>query len=186
MVATYSTMQELGALAPSFSLPNVCADNELICLDDFKQQPLLIMFICNHCPFVVHVISQLAQLANDYKDKGFSVVAISSNDVVNYPQDGPEHMAEFAQQHGFEFAYCYDQSQQVAKDYDAACTPDFFIYDQHHKLRYRGQMDSSRPGNDEPVTGIDLKNAMQAILDGKKPDSAQVPSIGCSIKWRSE
>jgi len=143
------------------------------------------MFICNHCPFVLHVMPELAELANKFTTQGFAVIAISSNDVSTYPQDGPKHMAMFADQNGFEFPYCYDQSQQVAKAYDAACTPDFFVYDKQHKLRYRGQMDNSRPGNDLPVTGHDLKAAMQAILEGKLPDPNQQPSIGCNIKWRS-
>ena len=185
MVATYSTMQQLGAQAPSFSLPDVCAADSLVSLEQFIGQPLLVMFICNHCPFVLHVMPQLALLANNFTTKGFAVIAISSNDADTYPQDGPEHMADFAKQNGFGFAYCYDQSQQVARAYDAACTPDFFVYDQQHKLRYRGQMDSSRPGNHQAISGLDLATAMQAVLDGKTPEPDQQPSVGCSIKWRS-
>ncbi len=185
MVATYSTMQELGNDAPGFSLPNVRSNNTLVDLQQFADKPLLIMFICNHCPFVLHIMPELAELANKYMEQGFAAIAISSNDVVTYPQDSPQKMAEFADQYAFQFPYCYDESQQVAKDYDAACTPDFFVYDQQHKLRYRGQMDDSRPSNDLPVTGHDLEAAMQAILDSELPDSNQQPSIGCNIKWRS-
>lgn len=184
MVATYSTMQALGAPAPGFSLPNVCADNSLVGLEQFAGKPVLVAFICNHCPFVVHVMPELAELANTFVAQGFATVAISSNDVQTYPQDGPEHMAEFAKQNGFEFAYCYDETQQIAKAYGAACTPDFFVYDRQHRLAYRGQMDDSRPGNGQAVTGVDLVSAMQAILDGGVPSPHQKPSIGCNIKWR--
>ena len=185
MVAVNSTMQELGSRAPQFDLPDVSDDDKLISLQTFAGQPLLVMFICNHCPFVVHIIEELTATANHFQRQGFGVVAISANDIENYPQDGPGPMREFAQQHGFQFAYCYDQSQQVAIEYGAACTPDFFVYDSHHQLRYRGQFDAARPSNAVVVDGADLREAMQALLDGDEVTQEQRPSIGCNIKWRA-
>ncbi|MBT8116000.1 MAG: thioredoxin family protein [Arenicella sp.] len=183
MVATESLMQTLGTSVPQFSLPDVTQIDAKASLPDYQGKPLLIMFICNHCPFVIHIISQLSSIANEYHDKGFGVVAISSNDVETYPQDGPVPMRKFAAQYGFSFPYCYDSSQQVAKNFGAACTPDFFVYDADHELVYRGQFDASRPGNNELVTGIDLRSALQAVLDGAAPLQNQLPSIGCNIKW---
>ena len=183
MVATISNMQELGTKRPEFELPDMVGGGT-INSNDFAAKPMLVMFICNHCPYVVHLIQELSVLANEYQKKGVSVFAISSNDVQNYPQDGPTQMALFAQQHGFEFAYCYDQSQQVAKDFGAACTPDFFVYDAAHRLAYRGQMDDSRPGNNLPVSGSDLKAALDAVLSEEKPLDKQVASVGCNIKWK--
>ena len=177
-------MQELGSMAPGFSLPNTGDQGGSITLQDFSGKPLLVTFICNHCPFVIHVIDRLASLGNEYQAQGFGVIAISANDVQNYPQDAPEHMTEFARRYQFEFPYCYDETQDVAKSYGAECTPDFFVYDADHKLRYRGQMDDSRPGNSIVVTGRDLDDAMQAVLQGREVNSDQKPSIGCNIKWK--
>ena len=185
MAAVQSTMQDLGGSASSFSLHNVRQDDHYVTLDDFAGQPLLLMFICNHCPYVIHLIDELSVVGNRYQDLGFGVLAISSNDVTLYPQDGPDAMRVFADNHEFEFPYAYDESQSVAQAYGAACTPDFFIYDQFHKLQYRGQMDSSRPSNDEPVTGCDLISALEAVLKGRAVEIKQTPSIGCNIKWKS-
>ena len=184
MSATNSTMQSLGSSVPSFSLLNVSTNSQLH-LSNFVGKPLLIMFICNHCPYVIHLIKELAVLANEYQKKGFGVIAISSNDVDNYPQDSPQVMVKFAQQYGFEFPYCYDESQQVAINFQAACTPDFFIYDQTHNLVYRGQMDSSRPSNEITVTGEDLRKALTAADKNEAVDTQQIPSVGCNIKWKS-
>ena len=184
MVAVLSTMQELGSSAHEFSLPDVTDGNRSVSLEDAAGKPLLLMFICNHCPYVIHIINELALLANEAQQNGFAVMAVSSNDVENYPQDGPGPMAEFADQYGFRFPYLYDESQQVALAYRAACTPDFYLFDKNHRLQYRGQMDSARPGNDQPVNGEDIRSAMGAILAGKSPAELQKPSMGCNIKWR--
>lgn len=183
MVAVTSTMQTLGSAAPKFSLPDVTADNQLGSASNCVAQPMLVMFICNHCPYVVHIMSELTTLANQAKRDGFAVFAISSNDALNYPQDGPEAMAGFARQYGFQFPYLYDETQQVAKDFGAACTPDFFVYDAEHCLRYRGQMDESRPGNNSPVSGDDLSAALSSVLSGQAVVEKQTPSVGCNIKW---
>jgi len=185
MVAVLSTMQDLGSLAKPFSLPDVTDDDRLVLLESVTNQALLLMFICNHCPYVIHVIAELVELANRAKQKGFAVIAISSNDVQNYPQDGPEAMNTFARQYGFEFPYLYDESQDIAKAYGAACTPDFFVYDSNHRLQYRGQMDDSRPGNGKLVTGADLQAALDSIRGGRVPSDKQTPSMGCNIKWRA-
>ena len=142
------------------------------------------MFICNHCPFVKHVNRELVNLAKDYQPRNISFVAISSNDVENYPQDGPERMKETAEQEGYTFPYLYDESQQVARDYQAACTPDFYLFDPEMQLVYRGQLDSSRPGNGIPVTGVDLRNALDKLIAGEAISEDQIPSIGCNIKWK--
>jgi len=184
MVAVQSTMQAIGSDAADFCLPDVCAKQNLS-LSDMGSKPLLVMFICNHCPFVVHIADRMAEVGNQALKDGFSVVAISSNDVENYPQDGPEAMAVFSEKYGFEFPYLYDERQAVAKAYGAACTPDFFIFDADHRLRYRGQMDSSRPSNGEPVTGNDLSAALAAVKSGLPVNENQLPSIGCNIKWKA-
>lgn len=182
MVKTASTMLPLGTQAPAFSLPNI--DGTTVSNSDFQGAPaLLVMFICNHCPFVKHVAEGIATLAKDYQAKGVAVVAISSNDVEHYPQDGPEEMSKEAAAQGYTFPYLYDASQEVAKDYRAACTPDFYVFDADQKLVYRGQMDSSRPGSEIPVTGEDLRAALDAVVAGNEPNADQVPSIGCNIKW---
>lgn len=183
MVKTASTMLPLGTTAPDFSLPGV--DDSVVSRSDFAGRPLLVIFMCNHCPFVIHLRSALAQFADDYQAKGLAVVGISSNDVENYPQDGPEQMKAEAESAGYHFPYLYDADQTVAKAYCAACTPDFFLFDQDHSLVYRGQFDSSRPGNDVPVTGEDLKAACDAVLAGTEVSTDQKPGIGCNIKWKA-
>lgn len=185
MVATRSSMLALGGSAAHFELADVSNNNELVSLADFKDRPLLIMFICNHCPFVVHLLPTLATLANSAKVNGMGVVAISSNDAQAYPQDGPQAMNEFAQHHAFDFPYLYDQSQSVAKAYQAACTPDFYLFDKSHILVYRGQMDGARPGNGVAVSGEALQSAIEAVLCNQHVSQEQLPSVGCSIKWLS-
>jgi len=182
MVRTASTMMPLGTSAPEFSLPNV--DGQTVSLSDFAGQPLLVVFMCNHCPFVIHLRSSLASFAREYTTKGLAIVGISSNDAQAYPQDGPEEMKQEAQAAGYVFPYLYDESQAVAKAYRAACTPDFFLFDQNHKLVYRGQFDNSRPKSEIPITGEDLRAAVDALLDGKPVTERQMPSIGCNIKWK--
>ena len=182
MAQTPSNMLALGTAAPLFNLQDT--DGKSCKTSDFDGQPLLVMFICNHCPFVIHVAGELARLGRDYMAKGVGVVAISSNDIVKYPQDRPELMAVEKKKHGYPFSYLFDETQAVAKAYQAACTPDFYLFDKTHKLVYRGQLDASRPGNGKPVTGTDLRLAIDAVLAGKKPDADQKPSIGCNIKWR--
>ncbi|MEQ9409202.1 MAG: thioredoxin family protein [Fuerstiella sp.] len=182
MVKTASTMLPLGTSAPDFSLPNV--DDSIVSLADYAGKPLLVIFMCNHCPFVIHLRSALADFAKEYQQKGLAVVGISSNDVEGYPQDGPEEMKQEAAAAGYKFAYLYDADQSVARAYKAACTPDFFLFDADHALVYRGQFDSSRPGNDIPITGSDLKAACDAVLSGNDVPTDQKPSIGCNIKWK--
>jgi peroxiredoxin len=183
MVAVNSTMLPLGTAAPDFQLPDT--NGKSVSLSDFKGKPLLVMFICNHCPYVKHIRSGLAQLAKDYQSRGAVVVGISSNDVAGYPADSPDKMKAEATEAGYTFGYLYDESQGVAKAYRAACTPDFFLFDQNHRLVYRGQFDDSRPGNSLPVTGKDLRAALDSLLAGKVIPPAQKPSIGCNIKWRA-
>jgi peroxiredoxin len=183
MVKTASTMKKLGTPAPPFKLVNV--DGRTVGLDDFRESPaLLVIFMCNHCPFVKHIAGGLAELARDYMPRGVAVVGINSNDAATHPQDSPEQMVHEAEQRGYEFPYLYDETQEVAKAYSAACTPDFFLYDKSRKLVYRGQMDASRPGNNIPVTGSDLRAALDALLSGQPLPEKQIPSIGCNIKWR--
>ena len=185
MARTPSNMLALGTEAPPFVLPNVLEHNKPTSFQDCKgQNGTVVAFICNHCPFVIHVIEAFSQLALTYGSRGFGFVAISSNDIHNYPQDAPEHMVSFAHSHHFSFPYLYDASQDVAKAYDAACTPDFYLFDATDQLAYRGQMDDSRPGNSIEVTGQDLKNALDALSQGQTPDTHQKPSIGCNIKWK--
>jgi peroxiredoxin len=184
MVKTASTMRKLGAPAPDFRLRSV--DGRMVGMHDFDEKPaLLVMFICNHCPFVKHVADGLAKLANDYQPKGVAIVGINSNDSKSVPQDSPEQMVHEAEQRGYTFPYLSDETQEVAKAYGAACTPDFFLYDNQRKLVYRGQLDASRPGNTIPVTGADLRAGLDAVLAGKAPPEKQIPSIGCNIKWRA-
>jgi peroxiredoxin len=183
MVKTASVMLPLGITAPSFSLPNV--DGRLVSLADFDHQPaLLVVFMCNHCPFVKHVADELARLGRDYQPRGLAMVGINSNDAETYPEDTPEKMVQEAQQRGYSFPYLYDQTQEVAKAYRAACTPDFFLFDRDRHLVYRGQLDDSRPSNSLPVTGKDLRAAIDAVLAGKPVAEEQRASIGCNIKWR--
>ena len=183
MVAVNSTMLPLGTKAPDFRLPDTTG--RTVSLSDFKNSSALVLvFMCNHCPYVKHIRSALAQLARDYTPRGVAVVGISANDVANYPQDSPQKMAEEAKAAGYIFPYLYDETQQVAKAYRAACTPDIYLFDQDQRLAYRGQMDDSRPGTNLPVTGKDLRAALDAVLTGKPVSSSQKPSIGCNIKWK--
>lgn len=183
MAATKSIMLELGSKAPAFEL--IDTNQELRSLADLAgDEGTLVMFICNHCPYVKHLNSKFVELANEYQKKGINWIAISSNDVENYPQDSPELMKKLAEEEGFPFPYLYDENQVVAKAYKAACTPDLFLFDKSLKLYYRGQFDSSRPGNDIPITGNDLEKAMQNLLESKPAPEPQIPSIGCNIKWK--
>lgn len=182
MVRTNSTMLPLGTSAPEFSLPNV--DGSIVSLADFVDAPaLLVIFMCNHCPFVIHVADQLAALTAEYQSKGVAVVGVSSNDVANYPADSPEQMVREAEERGYAFPYLYDEDQSVAKAYRAACTPDFYVFDRDRHLAYRGQMDASRPDSGMPVTGEDLRTALDAVLAGESVSGEQTPSLGCNIKW---
>lgn len=184
MVKTASTMMPLGQTAPDFQLLNA-VDGSMVSLSDVQQENgLLVMFICNHCPFVKHVAEQLTALGNDYLNQGLGMVAISSNDLDKYPQDGPQEMKAEAEKNGYPFPYLVDETQQVAKAYRAACTPDFFLFDSDTKLVYRGQLDSSRPSLETPVTGEDLRQAIDCMLAGKAIPEPQKPSIGCNIKWK--
>jgi peroxiredoxin len=177
-------MLPLGTQAPDFSLPD--PDGKLVSLSDFSDAPvLLVAFICNHCPFVKHIAEGFAALAKDYQAKGVAVVAINSNDVENYPDDSPAKMAEEIKARGYTFPYLLDETQQVAKAYRAACTPDFYVFDAGRQLVYRGQLDGSRPGNEVPVTGEDLRAALDAALAGRPTADDQKPSIGCNIKWKA-
>ncbi|MCB0329623.1 MAG: thioredoxin family protein [Bdellovibrionales bacterium] len=184
MAKTPSNMIDLGTPAPDFSLPDAVSGATVSLEDYASKQGVLVMFICNHCPFVIHVQEELVRLGQDFEGSALQIIAISSNDVANYPDDAPEKMKERAREAGYLFPYCYDESQQVAKAYGAACTPDFFLFDADRKLVYRGQLDGSRPGNDVPVTGHDLRQAIEAMLSGQQVSSEQQPSIGCNIKWR--
>jgi peroxiredoxin len=183
MVRTASTMLELGTQAPAFRLPDT--EGKLVSLSDFEKAPAaLVMFLCSHCPFVKHIEQGLAALCDDYARRDLAIVGISSNDAEEYPEDAPAGLAEQKRKAGFAFPYLYDESQAVASAYRAACTPDFFVFDRERRLVYRGQMDASRPGNDVPVTGDDLRAALDAVLAGKPPLAVQRPSLGCNIKWK--
>jgi peroxiredoxin len=183
MALTPSTMLALGTPAPNFSLPDIY--RHTISKNDFQNRPgLLVIFMCNHCPYVIHIRSALAQLARDYMPKGITIVGINSNNVQSHPADSPAKMAEEARSAGYIFPYLYDESQSVAKAYRAACTPDIFLFDAAQKLVYRGQFDDSRPGNGLPVTGRDLRAALDAVLAGQPVSAQQKPSIGCNIKWK--
>lgn len=184
MVETLSRMLPLGTPASDFNLPDTIS-GKMISLDAIKSNiATVIMFICNHCPFVKHVQQELVNLANDYQPKGISLVAINSNDIARYPEDSPKRMKEVAENLGYTFPYLYDESQEVARNYQAACTPDFYIFDSSLLLVYRGQLDDSRPGNTIPITGRDIRNALDNILEGRSVDQNQKPSIGCNIKWK--
>ncbi len=183
MARTPSNMLPLGTKAPDFELLDTVSDKKYSLEEVKGEKGIVVMFICNHCPFVIHVNPQIVKLAKEYQKKGLAFVAISSNDVENYPQDAPHLMKEKAKEEDYTFPYLYDKTQEVAKAYDAACTPDFYLFDSDMILVYRGQLDDSRPGNGLPLTGTDLKNAMDAVLNGKQVDSDQKPSLGCNIKW---
>jgi len=183
MVLTPSTMLSLGTKAPDFSLVNV--DGQTVSLADVSGQPaLLVVFMCNHCPYVKHVAPGLADLARAYQQRGVAVVGINSNDTANYPADSPEQMVLEAENRGYTFPYLFDETQDIAKVYRAACTPDFYVFDKDLRLVYRGQMDASRPQSGVPVTGVDLRAALDAVLAGKPVAKEQKPSIGCNIKWK--
>jgi len=183
MARTPSNMVNLGTLAPSFKLLNTINNENVISDNYFNKKGTIIMFICNHCPFVIHVLDEIVSITKKY-DEEISFIAISSNDIVNYPEDSPELMKKLAEEKKFNFPYLFDETQEVAKKYDAACTPDFFIYNSDKQLVYRGQLDDSRPGNDVPVTGHDLRKAIDSLIKGEEIDKNQKPSIGCNIKWK--
>ena len=184
MVRTASTMLPLGTQAPDFHLPDVVS-GETISLARFAdKKALLLIFICRHCPFVKHVQAELAQIGKDYADQSIGIVAISANDATNYPDDAPDKLKAMAQEQRFTFPLCYDESQETAKTYTAACTPDYFLFGADRCLVYRGQLDDSRPSNGKPVTGDDLRTAIDAVLAGKPVNPDQKPSIGCNIKWK--
>lgn len=184
MALTPSTMMPLGTLAPDFRLPDTVSGKALALADVQGEKATLVMFICNHCPYVLHVQNQLSSLGRDYKAQGVGLVSISANDIESYPEDAPDKMREFAAANGFDFPYLYDESQAVAKAYDAACTPDFFLFDHDLACVYRGQLDDSRPGNDKPVDGHDLRAALDAVLANQAVAANQKPSAGCNIKWK--
>jgi thiol-disulfide isomerase/thioredoxin len=183
MAKTPSTMLALGTPCPPFRLPD--PEGRLVGFDDFADAPaFLVMFLCNHCPYVQHVADGIARFAHDYRGRGLAMVAINANDVAHYPADAPARMAEEAKARGYVFPYLYDESQAVAKAFRAACTPEFYLFDAERRLVYRGQFDGSRPGSREPVTGADLRAAADAALAGRPPSPDQTPSVGCSIKWK--
>ncbi len=183
MVRTASTMLPLGTSAPDFHLHDT--EGRLTTLNDFRNAPaLLVIFMCNHCPFVKHIIDDLVELVEEYQGRDVAVVGINSNDVESFPDDHPDKMAQLIKDKGLTFPYLYDESQQVAKAYRAACTPDLFIFDKDRKLVYRGQMDDSRPGNNIPITGVDLRSALDTVLAGEQIATEQKPSMGCNIKWK--
>ena len=182
MARTPSNMLALETKCPEFSLPDVVSGRNVGSLD-FNGRPLLVMFICNHCPFVKHVRDKLAEIGRVYGSR-VGIVAINSNDVANYPDDSPEKMKVEARDAGYTFPYLFDETQAVARSFAAACTPDFYVFDRDHRLAYRGQLDGSRPGNDLPVSGVDLTKALDALLAGGRPSADQRPSLGCNIKWK--
>ncbi len=184
MALTPSNMLELGTVAPDFTLPDTVSDKMISLADVATDKATVVMFLCNHCPYVIHVNEEIVNLAAEYKAKGVGFVAISSNDVINYPQDGPELMKAHAASVGYNFPYLYDESQAVAKAYDAACTPDFYVFDGAKTLVYRGRLDDSRPGSGTPLTGRDLRAALDAVLNASPMAELQYPSMGCNIKWK--
>ena len=184
MARTPTTNIPLGFKAPPFKLPDMISNKDIELNHLVTENGLVVMFICNHCPFVVHVIEQIVSLANDYLGNKIGFVGISSNDIINYPDDSPEKMREFAKKYHFPFPYLYDESQEIAKAYDAACTPDFSVFDQNLNCIYRGQLDDARPGNEEPNNGKDLRLVLDYLLQKKELDFEQKPSLGCNIKWK--
>lgn len=185
MARTPSVMVPLGLEAPKFELLDVKTDKLVKSEDLFGKKGTLIMFICNHCPFVKHVNQQIVQISKDYQNSGIKLIAISSNDIINYPDDSPSEMKKVAIKENFTFPYLFDETQIVAKNYDAACTPDFFIFNSSNKLVYRGQLDDSRPGNNITVTGGDIRNALESLINFEEINPVQKPSIGCNIKWKN-
>lgn len=186
MALEETTPLELGFEAPNFTLLDVVSEEKVGLADVRGKQATLVMFICNHCPFVIHVRKELVQLALDYRERGVGFVAISSNDITNYPEDSPEKMAEMAREHDFPFPYLYDEMQEVARAYSAACTPDFSLFDENMKCVYRGRLDESRPGNEKPLNGLDVRRALDAVLNKESITWKQEPSMGCNIKWKPE
>ncbi|MFQ5545265.1 MAG: thioredoxin family protein [Acidiferrobacterales bacterium] len=183
-MAVYSTMLELGTTAPDFSLPDTTG--QLVSLADYQQAPAtLVVFMCNHCPYVKHIANQFAEFAREHQAKGVAVIGINANDVSTHPDDSPAKMIEETKKMGYTFPYLYDENQEVAKSYRAACTPDFFLFDKDRKLAYRGQFDGSRPGNNVAVTGQDLRAALNAVLQGQPVPNEQKASMGCNIKWKA-
>ncbi len=185
MALKESNMLALGTKAPAFDLPDTVSGKNLSLEALRSEKATVVMFICNHCPYVIHINEELVALANSYKEKGVSFIAISSNDVNNYPQDGPDKMKVHAEAVGYPFPYLYDESQEVAKAYDAACTPDFYVFDKNMDLAYRGRMDASSPGNGKENNGADLRNALDGLLSDQIISDVQHPSMGCNIKWKS-
>lgn len=185
MALTESTMMPIGTTAPDFTLPDTVSGNIYSVSSMKGSKGTVIMFICNHCPYVVHINEKLVEIANEYATKGIQFLAISSNDTEKYPQDGPDKMKAHAKEVGYTFPYLYDETQEVARAYDAACTPDFFVFDKDLKLAYRGRMDASTPGNGKPLTGSDLKGALNALIAGQFVSEIQYPSMGCNIKWKA-
>jgi peroxiredoxin len=185
MAATPSVMLALGTPAPAFDLPDVASGKKLSLESFVGKKALLVMFVSRHCPYVQHVKAELVRIGKDYGARNIGIIAISANDVVNYPDDAPAKLKEMAEDSRFTFPLCYDESQEVAKAFSAACTPDFFLFDSDRRLVYRGQLDDSRPSNGEPVTGRDLRNALDAILAGRPVSEHQKPSLGCNIKWKA-
>ncbi len=183
MVRTESTMLPLGTSAPAFTLKDVVSGDSLSLSNFSDKKGLLVMFICQHCPFVIHVEAELSRLGQDYVPQGLGILAISANDIKTHPQDSPDKLREQVSRASFNFPYAHDETQEVAKSYTAACTPDFFLFDQNHQLAYRGQLDDSRPGNDKPVTGKDLRAAIDRVIANETVPESQMPSIGCNIKW---
>jgi len=184
MALTESNMLPLGTQAPEFMLPDTVSDTMLSLSDLISDRATVVMFLCNHCPYVIHINSEIVDISTEYQAKGVSFVAISSNDVENYPQDSPDKMKQHAQEVGYNFPYLYDETQGVARAYDAACTPDFYVFDGAAKLVYRGRLDDSRPKTDTPLTGRDLRAALDAVLAGEEVAEKQYPSAGCNIKWK--
>jgi len=179
-----SNMLDLGIAAPDFNLPDTVSGKNLTFNDVKGEKGTAVMFICNHCPYVIHVNAEIKRISDEYSEQGIGFVAISSNDVVNYPQDAPHLMTKLVEQENFNFPYLYDESQEVAKAYDAACTPDFYVFDAKNTLAYRGRIDASRPSNGQPLTGKDLREALDAVVTGKPVSDIQYPSAGCNIKWK--
>lgn len=184
MARTPSNMIPLGTIAPEFYLKDTNSNNTFSFEDLRGPKGTLVIFMCNHCPFVLHVIKEIVMIANDYRVQGLGIVAISSNDIEKYPEDSPEKMTEFAFKNKIDFPYLFDETQEIAKAYDAACTPDFFLFDSQNKLFYRGQLDDSRPGNGIPLSGSDLRSAIDALIYNRTLSEIQKPSIGCNIKWK--
>ena len=184
MALTPSNMLALGTKAPNFNLPDTVSGNHFSFDNIAGDKGTVVMFICNHCPYVIHINTEIVAVANEYKEKGIGFVAISSNDVENYPADSPEKMAIHAKNVGYSFPYLYDESQSVAKEYDAACTPDFYVFNTDKDLVYRGRLDESSPGNGKALTGADLRSSLDAVIAGSSQEENQMPSMGCNIKWK--